>query len=75
MRKRLHYERVAGSAHLKTGLLSDSRAMAGYLLDSRGRRQTVVMVVNHPRAPEADAAFDALLRYVYDGSTNRARAR
>jgi len=75
MRKRLHYERVAGSAHLKTGLLSDSRAMAGYLLDSRGRRQTVVMVVNHPRAPEADAAFDALLRYVYDGSTGRARAR
>ena len=75
MRKRLHYERVAGSAHLKTGLLSDSRAMAGYLLDSRGRRQTVVMVVNHPRAPEADAAFDALLRYVYDGATGRARAR
>jgi serine-type D-Ala-D-Ala carboxypeptidase/endopeptidase (penicillin-binding protein 4) len=75
MRKRLHYERVAGSAHLKTGLLSDTRAMAGYLLDSRGRRQTLVMMVNHPRAPEADAAFDALLQYVYDGSTGRARAR
>ena len=74
MRKRLHYERVAGNAHVKTGLLSDARSMAGYVLDRGGRRHAVVMIVNHPRAPEADAAFDALLNAVYDGATGRARA-
>jgi D-alanyl-D-alanine carboxypeptidase/D-alanyl-D-alanine-endopeptidase (penicillin-binding protein 4) len=75
LRKRLHYERVAGSAHLKTGLLSDARAMAGYVLDRHGRRHAVVMMVNHPRAPETDVAFDALLKSVYDAPTARAPAR
>jgi len=83
MRKRLHYGRVAGSAHLKTGLLNDTRSLAGYVLDHRGRRQVVVMMINHPRAPEADAAFDAFLNAVYDGAavtrssatTGRARPR
>jgi D-alanyl-D-alanine carboxypeptidase/D-alanyl-D-alanine-endopeptidase (penicillin-binding protein 4) len=75
MRKRLHYEPVAGSAHIKTGLLNDARAIAGYVLDRRGRRHAVVMMINHPRAPEADAAFDVFLNGVYDGATGRARAR
>jgi len=75
MRKRLHHGRVAGNAHLKTGLLSDTRSLAGYVLDHRGRRQAVVMMINHPRAPEADAAFDAFLNAVYDGAIGRARPR
>jgi D-alanyl-D-alanine carboxypeptidase/D-alanyl-D-alanine-endopeptidase (penicillin-binding protein 4) len=76
MRKRLHYGRVAGNAHLKTGLLNDTRSLAGYVLDHRGRRQVVVMMINHPRAPEADAAFDAFLNAVYDGAaTGRARPK
>jgi D-alanyl-D-alanine carboxypeptidase/D-alanyl-D-alanine-endopeptidase (penicillin-binding protein 4) len=66
MKKRLHGERVAGSAHIKTGLLNDARAIAGYVLDRRGRRHVVVMIVNHPKAPEADAAMDALLAWIYD---------
>jgi D-alanyl-D-alanine carboxypeptidase/D-alanyl-D-alanine-endopeptidase (penicillin-binding protein 4) len=66
MKKRLVGDPVAGQAHLKTGLLSDARSMAGYLLDARGRRQVVVMLMNHPNAPDADAANDALLRWVYD---------
>lgn len=66
MRKRLHGEPVAGQAHMKTGLLSDARALAGYLLDARGRRQIVVMLINHPNAPDAEAASDALLRWVYE---------
>ena len=66
MRKRLHGESLAGQAHLKTGLLSDARAMAGYLLDAKGRRHVVVMLINHPNAPRAEAANDALLRWVYD---------
>lgn len=66
MRRRLRGEAVAGQAHIKTGLLADARAMAGYLLDRRGRRQVVVMIVNHPGAPESQAAMDALLRWVYE---------
>ena len=66
MRKRLHGEPLAGQAHMKTGLLSDARAMAGYLLDAKGRRQIVVMLMNHPNAPDAEAANDALLRWVYE---------
>jgi serine-type D-Ala-D-Ala carboxypeptidase/endopeptidase (penicillin-binding protein 4) len=69
MKKRLRGERVAGNAHIKTGLLNDVRAIAGYVLDRHGRRQAVVMIVNHPRAPEAQAALDALLAWVYEGAS------
>ena len=67
MKKRLRGERVAGNAHIKTGLLNDARAIAGYVLDRRGRRHVVVMIVNHPKAPESQAALDALLAWVYEG--------
>ena len=66
MRRRLRGEAVAGQAHIKSGLLADARAMAGYVLDRRGHRQVVVMIVNHPGAPESQAAMDALLRWVYE---------
>jgi D-alanyl-D-alanine carboxypeptidase/D-alanyl-D-alanine-endopeptidase (penicillin-binding protein 4) len=66
MRRRLKGEGVSGQAHVKTGLLSDARAMAGYVLDRRGRRMVVVMLVNHPGAPQAQEALDALLRWVYE---------
>jgi D-alanyl-D-alanine carboxypeptidase/D-alanyl-D-alanine-endopeptidase (penicillin-binding protein 4) len=69
MKKRLNNQRVAGSAHVKTGLLADARAIAGYVLDRRGRRYVVVMIVNHARARDADAAQDALLEWVYEGPT------
>jgi D-alanyl-D-alanine carboxypeptidase/D-alanyl-D-alanine-endopeptidase (penicillin-binding protein 4) len=65
MRKRLTNADVAGQAHIKTGSLSGVRAIAGYMLDSRGRRVAVVFIVNHPNAPNALAAQDALLRWIY----------
>jgi D-alanyl-D-alanine carboxypeptidase/D-alanyl-D-alanine-endopeptidase (penicillin-binding protein 4) len=74
MKKRLRAGPVAGSAHIKTGLLSDARTIAGYVLDRQGRRQVVVMMVNHPRAPDADVAMDTLLEAVYESATGRARA-
>jgi len=64
MRRRLQGEGVSGNAHIKTGLLADARAMAGYVLDRGGRRYAVVMIANHPNAPYADAAFDALLQWI-----------
>ena len=66
MRKRLVGDPIAGQAHVKTGLLSDVRAMAGYLLDRKGRRKVVVMLMNHPSAPEAEAAADEVLRWAYE---------
>jgi D-alanyl-D-alanine carboxypeptidase/D-alanyl-D-alanine-endopeptidase (penicillin-binding protein 4) len=66
MRRRLKGDGVAGQAHIKTGLLSDARAMAGYVLDRSGRRVIVVMLVNHPNAPQAQGAMDALLRWTYE---------
>jgi D-alanyl-D-alanine carboxypeptidase/D-alanyl-D-alanine-endopeptidase (penicillin-binding protein 4) len=66
MRRRLRSEQVAGNAHIKTGLLNDVRSIAGYVLDRRGHRQIVVMIVNHPRAAEAQPALDAFLAWVYE---------
>lgn len=66
MRRRLHGDAVAGQAHIKTGLLNDVRSMAGYLLDGSGRRVAIVMMVNHPNAPQSQEAMDALLRWVYE---------
>lgn len=71
MKKRMRGERVAGSAHIKTGLLNEARAMGGYVLDRHGKRHVVVMIVNHPGAPDTDAAMDALLAWVYNGPTSR----
>ena len=62
MRRRLKNDGVTGRAHIKTGLLTDARAMAGYVLDRSGRRHAVVMLVNHPNAAKSQPTMDALLR-------------
>ena len=66
MRRRLKENGIAGRALVMSGLLQDARAMAGYVLDRGGRVQVVVMIVNHPSAPETQPAMDALLRWVYE---------
>ncbi len=65
MRKRLSNAEVAGQAHIKGGTLAGVRAIAGYVLDARGRRNVVVLIVNHANAGNAQGAQDALLRWVY----------
>jgi serine-type D-Ala-D-Ala carboxypeptidase/endopeptidase (penicillin-binding protein 4) len=67
MRRRLNKADVAGQAHIKTGSLVGVRAIGGYVLDARGRRVAVAFVVNHANAAGAQAAQDALLRWVYRG--------
>jgi D-alanyl-D-alanine carboxypeptidase/D-alanyl-D-alanine-endopeptidase (penicillin-binding protein 4) len=54
-----------GAAHMKTGLLGDTRAVAGYVLAASGRRYVVVAIINHPNASRGTAAHDALLEWVY----------
>jgi D-alanyl-D-alanine carboxypeptidase/D-alanyl-D-alanine-endopeptidase (penicillin-binding protein 4) len=76
MKKRLLGERVAGRAHIKTGLLQDVRSIAGYVLDRHGRRYLVVMVINHPRASaDGQPALDAMLSWIYEGPRGRGSAR
>jgi D-alanyl-D-alanine carboxypeptidase/D-alanyl-D-alanine-endopeptidase (penicillin-binding protein 4) len=65
MKKRVKNDAVAGRAHMKTGTLDGVRAMAGYLLDARGRRMVVVFIVNHQNAHHAHPVEDALLDWVY----------
>ncbi len=62
MRKRAG---AAGSAHIKTGLLADTRAIAGYVLAASGRRYAVVAFVNHPNANATQGALDELLNWIY----------
>ncbi len=66
MKKRLAGAEIAGQAHIKTGSLSGVRAIAGYVLDAKGRTMVVVCIINHARAPGAPAAQDALLKWVYN---------
>ena len=65
MYRRLNNSNVAGQAHIKTGLLTGARAMAGYVLDAKGRRVVAIMLINHANAHNANAVQDALLRWVH----------
>ena len=56
---------AAGSAHIKTGLLSDTRAIAGYVLAASGKRYVVVAFINHANAGAGQPALDALLNWVF----------
>ena len=57
---------VKGLAHMKTGALNDARALAGYLLDKKGRRVIVVFFVNHDQAGQSRVAMDTLVHWVYN---------
>ena len=58
-----------GWAHLKSGSLRDSAALAGYVHTPSGRRLVVVAIVNHPNAPAARPALEALVDWaVKEGS-------
>jgi len=50
-----------GWAHLKSGTLRDATALAGYVHTPSGRRLVVVGIVNHPNAPAARPALEALV--------------
>jgi D-alanyl-D-alanine carboxypeptidase/D-alanyl-D-alanine-endopeptidase (penicillin-binding protein 4) len=56
---------TAGAAHMKTGMLEDTRAVAGYVQAASGRRYVVVAIINHPNAGRGTGAHDALLDWVY----------
>jgi serine-type D-Ala-D-Ala carboxypeptidase/endopeptidase (penicillin-binding protein 4) len=55
---------AAGRAHLKTGTLRDSAALAGYVLGASGKRYTLTAIVNHPKVEDARKVFDQLLQWI-----------
>jgi D-alanyl-D-alanine carboxypeptidase/D-alanyl-D-alanine-endopeptidase (penicillin-binding protein 4) len=66
MKKRLRDHEMAGHAHIKTGSLNGTKAIAGYVHDRKGRSVAVVFFINHPNASTGQAAQDALLEWVYE---------
>ena len=53
-----------GQAFLKTGTLSDTRALAGYVRGRSGTVYAVTAIVNHPDAARARPALDAFIGWV-----------
>ena len=52
-----------GNAWVKTGTLKDVTGIAGYVNARNGMRYAVVGFINHPNAPAARPALDALLEW------------
>jgi D-alanyl-D-alanine carboxypeptidase/D-alanyl-D-alanine-endopeptidase (penicillin-binding protein 4) len=55
---------AAGAAHIKTGMLADVRAIAGYVVANSGRRYAIVAIINDPSARGAQRAHDVLLDWL-----------
>jgi len=64
VRRRMRNNAAQGMAHLKTGTLRDSRALAGYVLGASGRRYLVVSMVNDDRSQAANAFNDAVITWL-----------
>lgn len=64
VRRRLRNNEARGMAHLKTGTLRDTRAIAGYVLGESGRRYALVSMVNGNRTGAMRAFDDALIRWL-----------
>jgi len=62
---RRHGSAASGRAHLKGGTLDGVQSLAGYVLDRKGQRWIVVMMLNHAHANAAQPALDALVEWVY----------
>ncbi len=64
VRRRLRDDETKGMAHLKTGTLRDSRALAGYVLGASGKRYILVSMVNDDRSVSVRAFNDALVSWL-----------
>nr|WP_226955013.1 D-alanyl-D-alanine carboxypeptidase/D-alanyl-D-alanine-endopeptidase [Mesopusillimonas faecipullorum] len=64
MRRRLRDEEVRGAAHLKTGTLRDSRALAGYVLGASGKRYIVVSLANGQQSAGINPFHDTLIAWL-----------
>ncbi|CAM5210226.1 D-alanyl-D-alanine carboxypeptidase/D-alanyl-D-alanine-endopeptidase (Penicillin-binding protein 4) OS=Castellaniella defragrans OX=75697 GN=HNR28_000711 PE=3 SV=1 [Castellaniella defragrans] len=64
MRKRLRAGDTRGQAHLKTGTLRDSRALAGFVRGASGKRYILVSLCNDPKSWAVRNFDDELVRWL-----------
>ena len=64
VRRRLRNDETRGMAHLKTGTLRDSRALAGYVLGASGRRYVLVAMINHEQAAGTGKFLDSVVQWL-----------
>jgi D-alanyl-D-alanine carboxypeptidase/D-alanyl-D-alanine-endopeptidase (penicillin-binding protein 4) len=55
---------ATGQAYLKTGTLSDTRALAGYVRAKSGRVYAVALVVTDPEAAKGTSALDSIVEWI-----------
>ncbi len=55
---------ATGQAWLKTGTLSDTRALAGYVRGRSGKIYAVALIVTDPEAARATPALDAIVEWI-----------
>lgn len=60
----LRRSKASANAHLKTGSLRDTNALAGYVHGNSGQRYVLVALINHPNAGAARPVMDALVDWV-----------
>jgi serine-type D-Ala-D-Ala carboxypeptidase/endopeptidase (penicillin-binding protein 4) len=65
MGNRLKRGDIAGKALIKTGTLTEVRAVAGYVTSKSGQIYAVVAIVNHPNASRAVPALDSFIEWVH----------
>jgi D-alanyl-D-alanine carboxypeptidase/D-alanyl-D-alanine-endopeptidase (penicillin-binding protein 4) len=64
VRKRLRAGDTRGQAHLKTGTLRNSRALASFVRGASGKRYILVSLVNDPSAWAVRNFDDAIVRWL-----------
>jgi len=64
MKKRAGKGMTPGAARIKSGTLNNTRAVAGYVNDTHGRKWIVVGMINRPDATPGRAVLDALIDWV-----------
>lgn len=65
LRRRMKNTPAAGQAHLKTGTLRDTRAIAGYTRDRNGKNWVVVAIINDPKPWGTAEVLDQLVVDTY----------
>jgi D-alanyl-D-alanine carboxypeptidase/D-alanyl-D-alanine-endopeptidase (penicillin-binding protein 4) len=61
---RMTGDATRGRAFLKTGTLSDTRALAGYVRAQSGKVYAVALIVSHAEAAKARPALDAIVAWI-----------
>jgi len=74
LRKFLHLKKKP-EAHIKTGSLSDVRAISGYVISKSGKMYVVTSFINHPNAWKGLEAHDQLLAWLLEDGPEPKQAR